>query len=82
MESAADAADRTKRIVAAVLQVPETDVQPSSVLNQLAELDSLSLAEIASALDDEFGIRIPSESLRPTASVADLIAVVEQAKRR
>ena len=81
MDHAADAVERTKRIVAAVLQVPPEEVAQDSVLNQLAELDSLSLAEIASALDDEFGIRVPSEALRPTSSVAELVAVVEHARR-
>jgi acyl carrier protein len=52
-------------------------VDPGKRIDQIAEIDSLSLAEIASGLDDAFGIRISTESLVEATTVGDLIAVVE-----
>jgi acyl carrier protein len=55
---------------------------PDARLADLAQLDSLSLAEIAAALDEEFGIRVPGDDLTTVQTVAELSAVVERAPRR
>ena len=43
--------ERVRQVVATTLRVPLEKVQPGALLYQLAELDSLTLAEIAAALD-------------------------------
>ena len=68
--------DRVRKVVAEVLRVPLDSLVPASRLNELATLDSLSLVEIASALDDEFGIRVPSDDLSTAVTIADLERIV------
>jgi len=70
--------DRVQRVLAAVLRIAPERVMPASLLSELAELDSLSLAEIASGLDDEFSIHIPGDDLAVVLSVADLARIVDR----
>jgi len=65
-----------------VLRVPAESVIGDARLTELAELDSLSLAEIAAALDEEFGIHVPGDDLTTVQTVAELAAVVERAPAR
>jgi acyl carrier protein len=69
---------RVQEVVARVLAVDATEVVPTKRIDQIAETDSLSLAEIASGLDDAFGIRIPTESLIQATTIADLVGVVSE----
>ena len=77
-----NALEKTRDVVASVLRVPAEQLGPQTILSEIAPLDSLSLAEIASALDDAFGIRLPSEDLTTAQSVADLAALVARAPQR
>jgi len=77
-----DTLERVRQIVAATLRVPVDRVQPNALLYQLAELDSLTLAEIAAALDDEFHTRLPSDGLSNAHSIADLVKLVEESVAR
>jgi acyl carrier protein len=72
--------ERVQDVVARVLRVPRERVMPTARLSELADLDSLSLAEIASALDDEFHTRIPADDLMTVHSVADLVGVVDRSQ--
>ena len=74
--------ERVRQVVATTLRVPLEKVQPGALLYQLAELDSLTLAEIAAALDDEFKIRLPSDGLTNAHSVDDLAKLVEESVAR
>jgi acyl carrier protein len=74
--------ERVQAVVAAVLHVPVEQVLPHVPLYQVTELDSMHLAEIAAALDEEFQIRVPSNGLEGTPSVEDLVRLVESAPQR
>jgi len=74
--------ERVRNVVAAVLHVPLTSVRPTSLLSEITTLDSLSFAEIAAGLDEEFRIRVPSDDLTAMQTVADLATLVERAPRR
>jgi acyl carrier protein len=74
--------ERVQQVVASVLRVPPASVVPAARLVELAPLDSLSLAEIAAALDEEFGVRVPGDDLTAVQTVADLVDVVARAPAR
>ncbi len=74
--------DRARNLVAEVLRVPPERIEPETRLDEVAQLDSLSLVEIASALDEEFDIRVPSDDLGSAKSLSDILAIVERAPAR
>lgn len=74
--------DRTRTVVAEVLRVPADRIEPETQLADIAQLDSLSLVEIASALDEEFDIRVPSDDLGTAKSLNDILAIVERSPSR
>ena len=74
--------ERVQLVVAAVLRVPVEQVEPHVPLYQVTELDSMHLAEIAAALDEEFHVRLPSEGLEAVQTVEDLARLVEAAPQR
>ncbi|MDG2308158.1 MAG: acyl carrier protein [Candidatus Binatia bacterium] len=74
--------DRARNLVAEVLRVPPERIEPETQLNDVAQLDSLSLVEIASALDEEFDIRVPSDDLGSAKSLNDILAIVERSPAR
>ena len=74
--------EKTRAIVARVLRIPEESLAPDGPIGEAVAMDSLSLAEIASALDDEFGIRIPGEDLTAAMSLRDLSTLVGRSPRR
>jgi acyl carrier protein len=73
--------ERVQAVLEAVLGVPRESITAAARLDELAPLDSLSLAELASALDREFGVLIPGEDLTTSLRVADLESIVEEARR-
>lgn len=77
-----DFIEKTRTVVATVLGLRPDQANTDAALSTIATLDSLSLAEIASALDDEFAIRLPSEDLTTELSIRDLAQLVERAPRR
>lgn len=74
--------DRARTVVSEVLRVPPERIEPETLLNDVAQLDSLSLVEIASALDEEFDIRVPSDDLGTAKSLNDILAIVERSPAR
>jgi acyl carrier protein len=74
--------ERTRSVVADVLRIPVADLDTDAPLAEVTTLDSLSLAEIASALDDSFGVRLPSTELAEVRSVRDLAELVERSPPR
>jgi acyl carrier protein len=73
---------RVHLVVASVLRVPVEHVEPHVPLYQVTELDSMHLAEIAAALDEEFNIRLPTEGLEAVQTVEDLARLVGAAPQR
>ncbi len=73
---------RVTKIVAEILHVPIEKVEPHTPLYQVADFDSMHLAEIAAAIDDEFEMRLPGDQLDVVQSVEDLVRLVEAAPGR
>ena len=70
--------ERVRKVVAEVMRIPLTSVDTTVRLEDLGETDSLTLAEIATALDAEFLLRVPSDDLANARSVGDLASAVER----
>ena len=68
--------------MANVLGIPEERIASDTPLDEVAQLDSLSLVEIASALDDEFDIRVPSDALAKAQNLLDIVTIIEAAPSR
>lgn len=68
--------DRIRQVIARVLEVPASRLDPSAVLSEVAALDSLKLVEVAAALDEEFETRLPSDELGAIRTVDDVARLV------
>ncbi|MEU2655967.1 acyl carrier protein [Streptomyces sp. NPDC007325] len=67
--------DRARTVLIDVFDVPADSIRPDATLEEL-ELDSLAIAELAFAIDDEFGVRLhPGDATKRStlAEIADLL---------
>ena len=74
--------ERVKRVLMDVLSVPASMLARRARLDEIAAVDSLSLAEVAAALDEEFAIEVAGDEMTTGLSVPDIVALVEDALRR
>ena len=72
--------ERVRDVLTRVLRVPPTMFASPARLDAIAAVDSLSLAELAAALDEEFAIEIDGERLTAGLSLPQLVALVEEAQ--
>ena len=62
-----------KPIIAAQLSVNEDEIRTESNFKEDLGADSLDLFELVMALEEEFGVEIPSEDLESIATVNDVM---------
>jgi acyl carrier protein len=74
-----DTAARIRQILTEHLGVDEAP--DTAHLAQDLQADSLDTIEIAMALEEAFGIELPDSAMENTATVADLIALVERVQK-
>ena len=65
--------EKIKEIVADQLGIDEDDIKLESNFKEELEADSLDLFELVMALEEEYGVEIPSEDLEKIATVNDII---------
>ena len=65
--------EKIKEIVADQLGIDEDDIKLESHFKEDLEADSLDLFELVMALEEEYGVEIPSEDLEKIARVNDII---------
>ena len=65
--------EKMKPIIAEQLSVDEADIKETSNFKENLGADSLDLFELVMALEEEFGVEIPSEDLESIATVNDVI---------
>lgn len=65
--------EKIKEIVADQLGIDEDDIKLESNFKEDLEADSLDLFELVMALEEEYGVEIPSEDLKKIATVNDII---------
>ena len=65
-------------IVNEVSGVPTDDVQLDKSFTDDLDVDSLSMVEIATAVEDKFGVAIPDDELANIKTVGDAISFIEK----
>ncbi len=65
--------ERMKEIIAEQLNVEESTITPESSFKDDLGADSLDLFELVMALEEEFGVSIPSEDLENIKTVNDVM---------
>ena len=63
--------EKIREIVAKVLNLDVDDVTPDKAFGEDLDADSLDIAEIIIAIEDEFGVSIPDEALEKVVTVQD-----------
>jgi acyl carrier protein len=69
---------RVQSVIAEVLKVDPARIAESTAFEEVTVVDSLTLAEIATALDHEFQIRIPTEAISEARTARELVRVVQE----
>ena len=72
--------DKTKEMVAENLGVDAATITEESSFKDDLGADSLDLFELVMALEEEFGIEIPTEDLEQIATVGDVIKYINDHK--
>lgn len=65
--------EKMKPIIAEQLNVNEAEIKPETKFKDDLGADSLDLFEMVMALEEEFGIEIPSEDLENIVTVNDIM---------
>ena len=72
--------DKIKEMVAENLEVDAATITEESSFKDDLGADSLDLFELVMALEEEFGIEIPTEDLEQIATVGDVIKYINDHK--
>lgn len=72
--------EKIKSMVAENLGVEESTITEASSFKEDLGADSLDLFELVMALEEEFGVEIPTEDLEQITTVGDVIKYVEAHK--
>lgn len=70
--------EKMKPIIAEQLNVNEAEIKPETKFKDDLGVDSLDLFEMVMALEEEFGIEIPSEDLENIVTVNDIIGYLKE----
>ena len=70
--------EKMKPIIAEQLNVNEAEIQQVTKFKDDLGADSLVLFEMVMALEEEFGIEIPSEDLENIVTVNDIIGYLKE----
>ena len=70
--------EKMKPIIAEQLNVNEAEIKPETKFKDDLGTDSLDLFEMVMALEEEFGIEIPSEDLEKIVTVNDIIGYLKE----
>lgn len=70
--------EKVKEIIEDKLNLEGVEITAESNFKDDLNADSLDLFELIMALEDEFGVEIPSEDLENIATVGDVIEYIEK----
>ena len=69
--------EKIKEIIASALNLDPEEITPDKSFSDDLDADSLDLAEIIMAIEDEFGVTIPDEALEKVVTVQDAFDLVK-----
>ena len=69
--------EKVKELIEEKLNLDGVEITVDSKFKDDLEVDSLDLFELVMALEDEFGVEIPTEDLEKIATVGDIIKYIE-----
>ncbi len=72
--------EKIQEMVAEALGVDQEKVTESASFKEDLGADSLDLFELVMALEDEYGVEIPTEELEAMVTVGDVVKYIEQNK--
>ena len=70
--------EKVKKILSDQFDVEEDSITPDTLIADDLGADSLDLFEMVMALEEEFGIEIPSENLEKIVTVNDIIGYLKE----
>lgn len=70
--------EKIQEIIAEQLGVDAAEIQAQSRFKEDLDADSLDLFEMVMAMEEEFGVEIPSEDLEKLASVQDVMDYITE----
>lgn len=70
--------DKIKKVVAEQLNIDESKVTAEASFKDDLGADSLDLFEMVMALEEEFGVEIPTDDLEKIATVDDVARYLEE----
>lgn len=70
--------EKMKEIIAEQLSVDEETVTEASTFKEDLGADSLDLFQLVMALEDEYGVEIPTEDLEKMATVGDVMTYLKE----
>ena len=72
--------EKMKEIIAEQLDVEEDEITPDTSFKEDLGADSLDLFEMVMALEENYGIEIPTDDLGQLETVADVIDYIQSHK--
>ncbi len=72
--------EKIKEMVADSLGVDASEITEETSFKEDLGADSLDLFELVMALEEEYGVEIPTEDLEKIATVGDVISYIESHK--
>ena len=70
--------ERIQEMIVEALGVEEAKVTEGASFKEDLGADSLDLFELVMALEDEYGVEIPTEELETMVTVGDVVKYIEQ----
>ena len=65
--------EKLQQVIAQVLNVDPKEITPETTFMEDLGADSLDIFELVMALEEEFGVEIPSEDLENVTTVGDVV---------
>ena len=63
-----------------LMELDEGTLKPDTLLKDIEQYDSMTVLSVIVMMDDEFGVKLDSKTVKGFVSVGDILALMEKAK--